>query len=461
MHKNTLHLVLTLAATVALTGCSGFNTASKTATPIGVSMQGLHGNVHGGQQPVGFASLQVYQAGTGYGTGATALITPNSYYAGGASGCVTGNGQTCYSGVVTDTNGNFSLTGDYHCTSGTQVYITASGGQPTPGTTNSAISLMVGVGLCDNIGPNTFLQINEVTTVAAVWTLAPFMPATPATLPANIGAPSTNATGLVNAFADINSLVNIPTGSANVSTTTTSIPTAEIYTIANILAACVNSTGVGSNGCNGLLNNAPNADSSTPTDTFSAALNIARNPTRNVMALIADQSSSPPFQPTVASANDFTLAITYSGSGISAPSAAAIDASGNVWIANTGSSSLTELSHTGSVLSGATGFTAGSISGPTAIAVDTVGNIWVANGTTSTLTELSSTGTNVNSSPFTGGGLSTPTSIAFDGLGNLWATNSGNSAVSEFSSNGIALSGTTGYTVSGVNAPVGIAINPK
>jgi hypothetical protein len=461
MRKHTLHLTLTLAAVTALTGCAGFNIATTPVSPASVPLQGLHGNVHGGQQPVGFATLQVYQAGTGYGTGATALITPGSYYAGGVSGCVSGNGQTCYTGVVSDANGNFSLTGDYHCTSGTQVYLAATGGQPTPGTTNSAISLIAGVGLCDNLGPNTFTQINEVSTVATVWALAPFMPATPAMLPANIGAPSTNSTGLVNAFADIYSLANLAMGTANVSTSSITIPTAEIDTIANMLAACVNSAGTGSTGCNGLLSNAPNADGSTPTDTISAALNIARNPTRNVSNLIAAQSSSPPFQPTITSATDLTLSITYTGSGISAPTAAAIDASGNVWIANSGSSSVTELSHTGSVLSGAGGFTAGSISGPTAIAVDTVGNIWVANGTTSTLTELTSTGSNVSPSPFMGGGLSTPTSIAFDGIGNLWISNSGNSAISEFSSTGSALSGTTGYVVSGVNAPIGIAINPK
>jgi streptogramin lyase len=128
-----------------------------------------------------------------------------------------------------------------------------------------------------------------------------------------------------------------------------------------------------------------------------------------------------------------------------------------VWIANSGGSgSVTELGHNGAP---AGTFTAGSISTPTAIAVDTSGDIWVANGN-STLTELSSLGTNMNSGPFSGGGLSGPTSISFDGLGNVWLANYSNSSVSEFSSTGSAISGTNGYTASGLTSPIGVAINP-
>jgi hypothetical protein len=472
MRMIRLQLALVLSTTaLALTGCAGFNGTAgvQSNSPTSFSVKGLHGSVHGGQQPIGLSSLQLYQAGTGYGTGATPLITPGTasagYYVGGQSGCTNGS---CYTGVVSDANGNFTLTGDYSCTSGTQVYLTATGGQPTPTSPNNpAISLMVGLGLCDNLKPTTFLQINEVTTVATVWALAPFMPATPATLPSTIGAPSSNSVGLVNAFADINTLISVASGGANGSSSTVALPSAEIYTIADMLAACVNSSGPSSTGCvgtasNGLFNYAPNADNSTPSDTLSAALNIARNPGRNVPQLIGTVPGigSAAFQPTIASATDLTLAVTYSGSNISAPSGAAIDASGNVWIANAGSSSVTGLSHTGAILTGAAGFQAGGVNAPTAIAIDTTGDIWVTNGN-STLTELSSVGAALNGSPFSGGGLSTPTSLAFDGLGNVWISNSGNNAISEFSSTGTALSGTSGYTVSGVSAPVGIAINPK
>ena len=111
-------------------------------------------------------------------------------------------------------------------------------------------------------------------------------------------------------------------------------------------------------------------------------------------------------------------------------------------------------------LSGTGGYSAGSFNAPSAIAIDTSGNAWIANSGNSTLTELTSAGTNATNSPFSGGGLSTPTSVAIDGLGNIWLANSGNNSASEFSSSGTALSGTSGYTATGLSTPVALAINP-
>ena len=91
----------------------------------------LRGSVHGGQQPVTGASIQLYAAGTtGYGTSATALLT---------------------SPVVTDSSGSFSITGDYTCPSSTsQLYLVATGGNPglAAGTNNAALALMAALGPC-------------------------------------------------------------------------------------------------------------------------------------------------------------------------------------------------------------------------------------------------------------------------------------------------------------------------
>ncbi len=426
-------LVPISAAVLIMTGCAG-SVSSVSSTPGTISLKGLHGIAHGGQQPVVSSSIQIYQAGaSGYGAGATALLgTP----------------------VLTDSNGNFTITQSYHCTSGTQVYIVATGGQPLTGVTNSAVALMAGLGLCDNLSSSTYTVINEVTTVASVWSLAPFMTGT------NIGAPSTNAAGLANAFADINTLVNTSSGFAYSSTTGVALPNAEINTIANSLAACINTSGPSSTGCYNLFHAAPNADSSIPSDTITASINIARNPSRNVSTIISNATGYAQFAPTIVSANDLTLAVTYTGSGLSGPSAAAVDSSGNIWVTNATGNSVTEVTHTGTVLSGTSGYTPTGLSSPSAIAFDVSGHAWITNaGTTSSLSELSSSGTNVGSSPFTGGGLSTPTGIAFDAAGNAWISNSGNSKVSEFSSTGSALS-SSGYSVSGLTAPVGVAVNP-
>jgi streptogramin lyase len=192
-------------------------------------------------------------------------------------------------------------------------------------------------------------------------------------------------------------------------------------------------------------------------------LNIARNPGRNVANLIADiPAIGAPFAPYLSSANELTLAATYTGSGISSPTGTAIDAGGNVWITNAVGNSVTVVSHS---LATANNYTAGAMNAPSGIAIDTSGNAWIANAGNSTLTELSSSGANMAGSPFTGGGLSTPTAIAIDGVGDIWLSNStpigSNYPISEFSPTGQSLSGSTGYIVSGVLAPVGIAINTK
>ncbi len=474
--------VALMSIVIVLTGCAGIQTASKSA-PVPVSGVAIKGNIHGGQNPVGGSAVQVYAAGTTgtYGTGATALIptanasctstqSPTCYYLGGLPGCVASGSQTCYTGVVSDANGNFSLNGDYSCTANQELYITATGGNPGSGMNNS-LTLMTAIGLCSNLSNVSFVQMNEITTVGTVWALAPFMSdsysASTQTGYVNIGAPSTNVTGLNQAFMDVNTLINYQDGytpgpapgSGATLPSGAVVPSQEIFAIADALAACVNTNGTGAcTGSNGLFG-LTTVNSVAPTDIIGAAINIAQNPGVNASTILALKSPSAPWATTFTTANDLTLAVTYNGGGsINSPSSLAVDASGNVWIANSGGSgSVTELGHNGAP---AGTFTAGAISTPTAIAVDTSGDIWVANGN-STLTELSSLGANMNSSPFSGGGLSGPTSISFDGLGNVWLANYSNSSVSEFSSTGTALSpATTGYTATGLTSPIGVAINP-
>ena len=462
MRLLTLPSVLVLAATTVLTGCAGFQTpAVTTSGPVTIAVpNGMKGSTYGGRQPINGATISLYQTGTtGYGAGATLINT-----------------------TTTNANGGFTIPA-FSCTAGTQLYVTSVGGDPYGnGENNTSAILMAGLTSCSNVegGAITFISMNEVTTVATVWALPPFMSST------NIGAPSTNQTGLASAFADISTLVNLETGvspgtgspsGTGALPTGTTVPNAELNMLGDALASCVNSingtqtdsTTPTSTSCSYLFSAATPSGGSAPVDTVGTALNIARNPGNNVSNVIIASGTGPavPYQPIIAAANDLTVAILYTGNGsngISSPSAVAVDASGNIWIANNpanpGTPSVTELNHLGAPLSGSTGYTAGSLNAPSAIAIDGSGNAWIANGGNNTLTELSSSGTNVGSSPFSGGGLSTPTSISFDGLGDIWLSNSGNNSASEFSSTGTALSGSGGYTATGVSAPVGVAVNP-
>jgi hypothetical protein len=454
-------LVVLTVATLVTTGCAGFQSGSTGLTPSTVNLNHIHGNAHGGQNPISTGAVQVYQAGTtGYGTGATALIPGGSYYAGGATGCVTSPLQVCYSNVVTDTNGNFDITGLYSCASGSQVYLTVTGGNTGNGVNNASL-IMAGLGLCDNVPSIPFIEVNEVTAVGTVWALSPFMSDVGGVI--GVGAPSTNQAGLVEAFADINTLVSYAAGSSPGTAVPVgaTVPSQEIFAIANSLAACINSSGVG--GVCGTLFGYTTVNGTTPTDVIGAAIDMARYPAQNASNILMLASAEAPFASTfnASTVNDLTLAVSYTGGGLNSPSALAIDGSGNVWVANSGNSSVSEFGNKGTALSGTNGYTAGSISSPSAITIDTAGHVWVANAGNATLTELSSTGTNVGSSPFSGGGLSGLASISIDMLGDVWVANYSNSSVSEFSPTGTAMSGTSGFTATGLSSPFGVAINPK
>jgi streptogramin lyase len=400
----------------------------------------------GGQQPVAGVTLQLYQAGTtGYGSAATPLGTS----------------------AQTNAGGNFNLP-SYTCTAGSQVYLAGTGGQPiaatmsSPAVTNNNLALMVGLGTCGGTDLNNFINVNELTTVASVWALAPFMKGI-----TNIGSSSSNSTGLANAFAVINEIVNTANGTTPGPTLPAgaTLPATELNTLGDILEQCINSgggvAGDGSN-CGNLFALAPNAGGTVyPTDTITAVMNIAQSPGRNVTTLNKLRSASPVFQPALSvnsPPNDWTIAIPYTGGGLDTPTSIATDAAGAVWVTNSGNSSVTKLDPTGAADSGSNGFTAGGFSAPSAIAIDTSGNAWVANSSNNSITKLNSAGT--SGTPFTGNGLHTPASIAIDGSGNIWVANTGANPVSAFTSSGTALTGSP-YSGAGASAPGSAAVTPK
>lgn len=430
---------------LGIAGC-GAGVAPETSAPAKVTVAPARGIVMGGQQPVGGVTLQLYQAGaTGYGSAATPL------------------GPT----TQTTAAGNFNLP-SYTCAAGSQVYLVGTGGQPiaatdsSPAVTNNNLALMVGLGTCGGTDLNNFINVNELTTVASVWALAPFM-----TGIANIGSSSTNAAGLANAFAAINEVVNTANGTTPgpALPTGATLPTTEINTLGDILEQCINSGG-GTEGdgsaCGNLFKYAPNAAGTVyPTDTITAVMNIAQSPGRNVANLNKLRSASPVFQPAFdvnSPPNDWTIAITYTGGGLSAPTSVATDAAGAVWVTNGGNSSVTKLNAAGAAVSLSSGFTAGGINSPSAIAIDTSGNAWVANAGNNSITELNPAGS--SGTAYSNNGLNQPASIAIDGSGDIWIANSGASSVSAFTSNGSVLASSP-YSGAGTSAPVSVAVTPK
>jgi len=473
-----------------LLGCSaGLAPATRSSVTTSAKPT-IAGRVHGGQQPVSGATIQLYAAGTvGIQSAATPLIA---------------------STVTTDANGGFNITGDWDCTSNTaaygtnpELYIVATGGNPgfSGNVNNSALAMMAALGSCSNLTAASFITINEVTTVASVVALTPFMADI-----AHVGASSLLSTGLANAFITANLLANMGTGTTPGSLPAgVTVPVAAINTLANIVAACVNSNGTGSS-CTGLFNAATPSGGTAPANTIAAMLNINSNPGNNVVPLLVLSSTQPPFQPALNTPpNDWTVALNFTGGGLSAPTGIAMDATGDAWVANAGGNSVTEISSNGTLLTGASGYsgsdnilgaqgiavdksgnvwladtllssivelnmskgaiqssasyTSGGISGPIGIAIDSQNNVWVANFAGASVTELNSAGTSLGSSPLTAGGtLQAPYGIAIDSGGNAWVTDNAASDVVEFSNNQSLLSG-SGNTDSAILAPEGIAID--
>src|SRR5260370_26095843 len=181
---------------------------------------------------------------------------------------------------------------------------------------------MAGLGACNALTPTTQVNINEVSTVAMAWALSPFMSSGGV-----IGTSSGIALGIPNAFATLTNLVDLGSGTSPGATApaNAAIPATKIYTLADILATCVNS--VGTTACSPLFTAATPPGGTPPSNTADAALNIVRIPANNVASLFAQQTPQAPFQPALTSAPaDWTLAINLTGRALVHPAAGSNDA---------------------------------------------------------------------------------------------------------------------------------------
>ncbi len=259
------------SAAVLLSGCAMGPAAMESGT-------GLQGSIHGGQQPIGGVTLQVYTVGTGGdGSAATPLFT---------------------AAVTSTPSGNFTFPA-YTCPSPTALtYLVGTGGNPglATGTNNQQIGEMAVLGPCSGIA-TSFISVNEQTTVAAVYALAPYMSS-----PAAVGSGSGDASGLASAFALATEYVSSATGKTpgtNIPSGYTD-PVAQIATVADIMATCINSGGGvagDKSACGNFLSLTTPTGVTPPTDTIDALLNLAKNSALNTSQLFAMASSTAPYQP--------------------------------------------------------------------------------------------------------------------------------------------------------------------
>jgi hypothetical protein len=426
-----------LLAVTLLGGC-GIGTIDQS-TAGSFSLKGM---VHGGQQPVANSIIYLYSAGTnGNGSAATDLLSISGQ-----------NGNVNY--ATSGSDGTFSITGDYHCVHASdQVYLVATGGNPglSPGTNNAALQLVDVIGSCGTLNQNSYLFVNEVTTAAAAWALAPFM-----TSAANVGSSATNSPGLGNAFLNAQLLASPSTGAAATLPSNLTIETGKLYALANILAACVNSDGT-TTGCSQLFSLATPPHSSTPpANTLAAALDIVQNPANNVAALFNSPPPQPPFSTTLtAPPNDWTMSLTVTGGGLNSPTQLELDSLGNVWVADY-SGAISGFSPQGTPLS-STGFGSGTgaISEVFGLTIDGLGNVWATNEEhpqhagsygSAVVFAGAKSGASMGSILFTAedNSINFPESMAADGQGNVLIGNEYGGSATIYSSNYALLAGGLG-----------------
>jgi len=414
----------------------------------------------GGSPDVDPAAGHSYlQSATGNGTTITFTVDQEKMYIGQTvliSGIPAGNPFYSLNGTVqtvtaisTTANNSFSIASSI---SGTSSSFSAISLASPLGTVNPAIANVAVLGNCPssgqpNFGPSSttpinFVYMNEVSTVAGMFALAPFAQTSAgvATDALHIGIPASDSlalTGIQNAAVNAGQLYDI-TGTTNNSSSVdgdghvarlfapgsaasasagpyVTVPNQLINTLGNILAQCVdsaNTAGLGVTGgsyspaCTVLFENATSdgkltsstGGATNPLETATAALNIAHYPAGNGNAnfttnLAGIPTGVVPFQPNLGSnvPNDFIIGLnitdtsTFLGSlgGTHAiPNGIAIDGNGNAFVTTTGCQvgCTLQLPPTQLPANGSISYTAGG----TGVAVDPSGKVWVVNGSQAT-----------------------------------------------------------------------------
>jgi sugar lactone lactonase YvrE len=147
-------------------------------------------------------------------------------------------------------------------------------------------------------------------------------------------------------------------------------------------------------------------------------------------------------------------AIVTLGSGFNGPSGVAVDAQGNVFVADQNHNAVKEILASGAfvtVIDLASGFNL-----PEGVAVDSAGNVYVADAGNNAVKEIIAAG-GFTTVKILGGGFSFPQGVAVDGAGNVFVADTGNNAVKEI----IAAGGfsTVKTLAAGFNGPAGVAVD--
>jgi len=465
-------LLVSIASTALLaSGCSNL-VSTAPGSGVASSAASIAGRVHGGNQPVAGATVNLYFAGqAGVAKPGQTGVPASTTLAATTTTADDGAGSFAFVKSATDGQPNPGNTNTFSCPPGSgspYVYLVARGGNTLnthdPAVSNAASVFIAPVGLCTGINASTFTYMSEAVTAATVAAVHQFMDEPTGDISADGILASYDA--LANAFNTVSNMVSLSTGqtiasvtlagtgSASSVTVTASPEQAKLNHIANILSACINNASATASACGTLFANAvPPASTSTtsstrssftaPTDVLQAAYYMFTNPTdtnqTNLTPLYnLSPGSGAPYQPTLTSVpSDWSIGIQYASSGNCGGTAGSIisfaydiniDSTGNLWIANgsTANGTLGELSATGLPLSclGIPGASRGGtidsgvLTGNPTPTSRTPSNIWIGDSEHNNVYRY----TPGASTPLAFPTTTLPFAMAADGSGNVYYT---------------------------------------
>jgi streptogramin lyase len=296
----------------------------------------------------------------------------------------------------TDKNGRFEMRVEGSRDRNTILYLVARGGQPAASKVKGDNPAIVLLAVLGSKSPAK-VTINEMTTVASVWTHNQFIDGTAIKgKPLQLKIAAGNVRNLVDLeTGGLGPVIQDPINSAETTTLAT------FNTLANLLAGCI--TRVQGDAGKKFFAAATPPGGVAPTDTLTAAQNIARNPSNHAQSLFAlldafypvpagERWRPVPFIPYLAFApSAWTLSLVYAGGGFNSVGGLAFDAEGNVWggdnflvgsqstIYNSFGGGVSKLAPNGNPISPMTlGYRGGGVDGPGfGLAISADDKVWV------------------------------------------------------------------------------------
>lgn len=348
--------------------------------------------------------------------------------------------------IKSGSDGSFVLSTPETLGASVSLYVVAKGGRAKGSSDNPAIALLTVLGNT----PPAKVVINEMTTVASVWTNAQFLDG---------DAIRGNTLGLRIAASNVPNFVDLTTGGYGATIqdalNSNQTPTmANFATLADVISGCV--TQVTADACNSLFTAATGPDEKTPADTLAAARSIARNPSykpKRVFALLNQFFPIPqgkklratPFLPYLSMApSAWVLPLKFTGGGLAGSAKVNFDSDGNAWInanfivGDQGADALwdgnlTKFASNGHPLSPATsGFAGGGLLGPGyGMAIDANDRVWVDSTSGETISLFDKNGKPLSPPKGYnfGGKLRTMQGIIVAPNGDVWALDFGDDKV--------------------------------